>query len=116
MATDLCAGDLTGSILAVGTVNTNVLGPCTVTYTVTDSGGNSATTNRTVVVAAAPSVSAPSATPAGTNISTGSPQARFSANINPNGLATLCYFDYGLTTAYPGRHHVRQPPLRLERR
>jgi alpha-tubulin suppressor-like RCC1 family protein len=102
-ATDVCAGDLTGTIQVSGSVNTNVCGLCTLTYTVTDSSGNIATTNRNVVVATAPSISSLSATPTGTNALSGSPQVRISAGVNPNGLPSQSFFDYGLSTAYPGR-------------
>jgi alpha-tubulin suppressor-like RCC1 family protein len=49
-ATDLCAGDLTGSIVITNTVNSGLLGSYTNTYTVTDASGNTAQTNRVVTV------------------------------------------------------------------
>jgi hypothetical protein len=42
-ASDNFYGDLTGSIVAVSTVDTNVLGPYAVTYNVVDANGNTAT-------------------------------------------------------------------------
>ncbi len=49
-STDKEDGNLTSMIIATGTVNTSVLGTTTRTYTVTDSGGLSASTTRTVIV------------------------------------------------------------------
>ena len=43
-------GNLTGAIVATGTVDTSVIGTSTRTYTVTDSGGLTASTTRTVIV------------------------------------------------------------------
>ncbi len=49
-AIDLEDGDLTSAIVATGTVDTNVVGSYTRTYSVTDSGGLSASVTRTVNV------------------------------------------------------------------
>jgi uncharacterized protein (TIGR03382 family) len=50
-ASDLCEGDLSGSIVKSGTVNPNVPGTYTVSYDVADAAGNRApTTHRTVKV------------------------------------------------------------------
>ncbi|SHG78096.1 immunoglobulin-like domain-containing protein [Winogradskyella jejuensis] len=49
-ATDNIDGNLTSSIVISGTVNTNVAGTYTVTYSVSDAAGNSASTSRTVTV------------------------------------------------------------------
>lgn len=49
-ASDTCAGNLTGSITTNGSVNINIPGTYTVTYSVTDPSGNSVTNSRTVVV------------------------------------------------------------------
>jgi len=49
-AADLCAGDLSGSIVLSNTVNAGVPGSYTNIYTVTDASGNLAQTNRTVTV------------------------------------------------------------------
>lgn len=53
-ATDTYAGNLTSAIGITGTVNTNVLGSYVLTYTVNDGNGNSAVTNRTVVIVPPP--------------------------------------------------------------
>ena len=53
-ATDIYAGNLTGAIVVTGTVNTNVLGSYTLTNTVNDGNGNSASTNRIVVIVTPP--------------------------------------------------------------
>lgn len=49
-ATDLKDGDLTSSIVITGTVNVNVLGTYTITYTVSDNFENTASATRTVSV------------------------------------------------------------------
>ena len=49
MASDACAGDLTSSITVSGSVNPNVVGPYTLTYTVSD-GSHTTSKNRTVNV------------------------------------------------------------------
>ncbi len=51
-ATDTVAGNLTSAIVVTGTVNTNVAGSYLLTYTVSDSYSNTASTNRTVVIVA----------------------------------------------------------------
>ena len=85
-ASDLCAGDLTGSIQAIGAVNNAVPGNYTLLYAATDPSGNVGTTNRTVWVI--PAQPYPTST------------APLSGDVNPNGLDTLVYFQYGLTTSY----------------
>jgi hypothetical protein len=102
-ATDACEGTLTASIVRTGTVNAAVPGRYTLTYTVTDSSGNTATTNRTVLVRGWPAVLGFTAFFSGTNAVTGSPVVQFLADVNPNGLATVAFAQYGLNTAYPGR-------------
>jgi len=49
-ATDNVDGDLTASIVLTGSVNTNLIGTYTLTYTATDSSGNTGTATRTVNV------------------------------------------------------------------
>jgi len=102
-ASDACEGNLTSSIVRSGTVNTTVPGAYTLTYGVTDSSGNTTTTNRTVLVRGWPTVLGFTAFFSGTNAVTGSPVAQFLADVNPNGLATVAFAQYGLNTAYPGR-------------
>ena len=102
-AMDACEGDLTGSIFATGAVNVSVPGNYIRTYTVSDSGGKTASTNRSVVVRSKPLISATSAFISGTNAITGLPVLQFLAAVNPNGLASTAHFQYGLSTAYPGR-------------
>jgi large repetitive protein len=52
MATDVCGGNLTGSVATTNPVNTGVVGTYTVTYNVTDGAGNAAAAvTRTVIVA-----------------------------------------------------------------
>jgi alpha-tubulin suppressor-like RCC1 family protein len=86
-ANDVCAGNLTGSILVSGSVNTAVPGTYTLLYAVSDPSGNVATTNRTVWV-----------TPSELVLPTGPASMR--GAVNPNGLDTTVYFQYGLTTSY----------------
>jgi hypothetical protein len=52
-ALDAVSGDLTDSVSVSGAVNTAVPGPYTVTYSVSDEAGNSATATRTVTVVSA---------------------------------------------------------------
>lgn len=54
-ANDLCAGNLTTAIVRGGTVNAALPGNYTLTYTVSDSSGNTVSTNRTVLVRGGPS-------------------------------------------------------------
>src|SRR5437667_11830155 len=97
-AFDACEGDLTASIVRTGTVNTAAPGSYTLNYTVTDSNGNTATTNRTVLVKGWPSVLGFTSFLSGTNAITGSPVVQFLADVNPNGLATAAFAQYGLNT------------------
>jgi hypothetical protein len=85
-ATDQCAGDVTGSLVVFGTVNTNRPGTYSLTYAATDPTGNVATTNRVVWVT--PSQPQPAST------------ITLSAAANPGGCDTTVYFQYGLTTSY----------------
>jgi hypothetical protein len=102
-AADVCEGNVTASIVRSGTVNAAVPGSYTLTYNVTDSSGNTTTTNRTVLVQDLPAVLGFTAYFSGTNAATGSPVVQFLADVNPNGLATVAFAQYGLNTAYPGR-------------
>ena len=53
-ANDLEDGNITNKIVVTGTVDSNTVGEYTLTYTVTDTGGLSASTTRKVVVTTAP--------------------------------------------------------------
>jgi hypothetical protein len=99
-ASDLCAGNLTGSIVPSGTVNTLLPGIYTRTYTVTDPGGNSTASNRTVAVIGAPSLSGFAWSLIGTNPDTAAVTAQLGAVVSPNGLPSTAYLQYGLSTAY----------------
>ena len=55
-ATDLCAGDLTGSIVPNLTVNASLAGVYTNTFTVADASANTAAAYRTVLVVARPTL------------------------------------------------------------
>jgi hypothetical protein len=52
-ATDAEEGVLTSSVIVTGSVNTNTPGTYTLTYTITDTAGNTSSTSRTVIVTAA---------------------------------------------------------------
>lgn len=54
VATDLCAGDLTSSIVVTGGVNLAVEGTNVLGFTITDASGNVSTTNRIVVIVVVP--------------------------------------------------------------
>ncbi len=99
-AIDQCAGDLTSSVVVTGAVNNNAPGIYNLTYSITDPSGNSATNNRTVVVVAAPSVSGLASSFVATNAGTAIVTVQLSANVNPNGLPTMAYIQFGLNTSY----------------
>jgi len=86
-ATDLCTGDLTGSIVTNITVNTSVPGFYVNTFTVTDASGNMATATRTVVVAA-PIVTT---LPVSGMIND---TATLNGTVNPNGAETTAWFEW----------------------
>ncbi|RUM66756.1 MAG: hypothetical protein DSZ06_02655, partial [Sulfurospirillum sp.] len=60
-------GDITNKITTSGTVNTNKAGTYTITYSVTDSAGNSASVTRTVKVEKKPDTTKPTITLKGSN-------------------------------------------------
>ncbi len=64
-ATDKVSGDISASIVVTGTVDANVPGTYTLTYTATDASGNSSSASRTVQVTdtTAPEITAASASP-----------------------------------------------------
>jgi hypothetical protein len=102
-ASDACEGNLTPGVIPTGTVNSTLPNRYTLTYTVTDSSGNIATTNRSVDVRDRPAVSNITAFMFGTNSATGLPVIQARAEVNPNGVATAAFAQYGLNTTYPGR-------------
>ena len=55
-ATDICSGDRTANIIVSGTVNPNVAGSFSLVYSVSDTVGNVAVTDRTVVVVTQPAL------------------------------------------------------------
>jgi len=85
-ATDDVDGDLTSSITTSGTVDTATAGTYTITYSVSDSSGNSASATRSVIVSAA------SGETPGTISS-----VDFAILTSLSGLASFS-FDYGGTT------------------
>ncbi len=107
-ASDSCAGDLTGSIVVTGSVNPNVVGTYTLTYTVSD-GYNSASASRTVNVVdtIAPVITVNGANPmivechttftdpgaTATDSCAGNVPVSSSSNVNPNvpGTYTITY-------------------------
>jgi Concanavalin A-like lectin/glucanases superfamily/Bacterial surface protein, Ig-like domain/Regulator of chromosome condensation (RCC1) repeat len=99
-ATDLCASDLTSSIILTGDVATNVLGTNTLTYTVTDPAGNSTTNTRTVVVLDRPYIINLTSSFSGADPGIGTRTVTLHATVFPNLTGTSGYFEYGLTTNY----------------
>ena len=97
---DVCSGIV--ALTTNSTVNVSVLGTYAVTYTATDSSGNSATNTRVVVVGVPPSLSGLTASVTATNGANGNRIVSLAALVNPNGLATTVNFQYGLTPAYGG--------------
>jgi Concanavalin A-like lectin/glucanases superfamily/Bacterial surface protein, Ig-like domain/Regulator of chromosome condensation (RCC1) repeat len=100
-ATDLCAGDLTSSIVRTGNVDTNVLGTNILSYYVTDPAGHASTTNnRVVVVLDRPYVTGLSSSFSGPDPSIGNRTVTLNATVFPNLTDAGAYFEYGLTTNY----------------
>lgn len=96
-ATDLCAGDMTSSLVVTGSVNAAVIGNYTVSYQVTDAYGNTGISNRLVEVGDVPSIGYVEAYHSGgDNPITGNPSMAFQADINPNNQPTTLSFTYGL--------------------
>lgn len=94
VATDLCAGDLTSS-LVVGSIDTSVYGIQPLSFTVTDPSGNVATTNRIVIVAGPPGITDVSAVISSTNAATGTRSIILRATILPHASNTIARFEYG---------------------
>jgi hypothetical protein len=97
-APDTCEGDLSANVIITGTVNPNVLGTNTLTYTVTDASGNTATRQRLVIVIDTPSILSFTAQVNAANAATGLRTVSLLATVNPNGSAGSCFFRYGLKT------------------
>ena len=91
-ALDACGG--TFAVTTNSTVNVNVPGTYTVTYTSTDSSSNTTNAVRTVVVnPLRPSVT----TLAATGVS--STSATLNGTVNPGGIATTAWFEWGLSSS-----------------
>ena len=101
-APDACQGDLTSSVIVAGSVNTSVVGTNIVTYSVTDGSGNTATSNRTIIVTSEPSIFGLAAQVAAINSVNGTRIVSLTATVGPNGVAGTCQIQYGLNTSYPG--------------
>ena len=101
-APDACQGDLTGSVIVTGTVNSAVIGANILTYTVTDSSGNTAVTNRTVIIPGKPAIVGLSFQIISTNSITGACAISVTASVIPKGLPGAGQVQYGLNTSYPG--------------
>ena len=84
-----------------GAVDTNTPGTYSLAYTFTDSYGTVQNTNRTVVVVDRPSVTSLSASLVATNPAVGTRTALLTATVNPNGLPTTAFFQFGATNLYP---------------
>ena len=98
---DACGGSV--AMTTNSTVNVAVAGTYAVSYSATDSYGNSATNSRAVVVVGGlPSISSLAAVVTATNGVNGNRTVSLATLVNPNGLATTVNFLYGLTTAYGG--------------
>lgn len=80
-------------LIISGSVNVNAAGTYLLTYTSTNILGGTTTAARTVVVEAAPVVTQPASLVSGRG-------AMLNASINPRGVATTYYFQYGTTAAY----------------
>jgi alpha-tubulin suppressor-like RCC1 family protein len=104
IATDLCTGDLTGSVVTNVTVNTSVPGIYTNSFTVTDASGNVATALRTVVVGA-PIVTT---LPASNMINDA---ATLNGTVNPNAAETMAWFEW--RSVYDSDYPNSTTPLSL---
>lgn len=93
-ATDNCDGDLTEKVAVSGKVNTKRAGTYTVTYTVEDSYGNTASCERTVKVKAKPQPKPQSPSQSGSGGATNQP-----ATVTPSGKVIYLTFDDG-----PGKY------------
>jgi Concanavalin A-like lectin/glucanases superfamily/Domain of unknown function (DUF5011)/Regulator of chromosome condensation (RCC1) repeat len=102
IAPDLCAGDLSSSIVVTGSVNVNVLGTNFIGYKVTDSSGNATNAIRLVIIGNKPAISGLNAFVSATNLLTETRTVTFDAAVNPNTQATAFYYEFGPTAAYGG--------------
>ena len=101
-ASDVCGMDLTGGIIITGSVNSAVPASYTIVYAVTDAGNNTTVTNRTVFVVDVALVSGLNTSVTETNQHTGSRTVRLEGAVNPNGLETVAFIEYGLNAGYSG--------------
>ena len=106
---DLCNGNLTGSILTTGSVNTNVAGNYQLTYSVTDANGNLGTTNRNVIVVTRPVLTVPAQAGDGSFqfMFTNTPGAKFNVLTATNVSLPLSQWTLlaPVTEAPPGEFH-----------
>ncbi len=87
-ATDLCAGDLTGSIVMTNTVNSSLPGSYMNTYTVADASGNMAQITRSILVGGP----LPTTLPASGLLNDA---ATLNGTVNPKGVETTVWFEWG---------------------
>jgi len=97
MATDACAGDLTGQLAVAGEVDTAVVGAYELTYSVIDPSGNSNAVEWFVWVAGAPGIESLKAVLTGTE---GARSARLEGEVKPNGLEGSTWFELGMGEDY----------------
>ncbi len=87
-ATDLCAGDLTGSIVITNTVNSSLPGSYTNTYTVADASGNTTQITRSILVGGPLATTLPAS-------GLLNDAATLKGIVNPNGVDTTAWFEWG---------------------
>jgi hypothetical protein len=99
-ALDSCGGSFL--VTSNNNVNVNVVGQYTITYQSTDNYSNTTNLQRAVWVVSPPTYAGFSATVVGTNSANGSRTVQFTTAVNPNGLNSSIYFNFGLTSEYAG--------------
>ena len=91
-ATDLC--DAAPSVATNGIVNTSLPGSYTITYTTIDLSGNSAQTNRTVMVEGL-AIAVTTLPPTQVNSEGTNASATLNGMVNPDGRETFAWFEWG---------------------